>query len=134
AGPSRLTIGLTNQTGSTVELLGSAAVSPQTVTMDGLTIVESDSFASFQSASGDAWFYDAPSQALYLQDLQGSGTSTVTLTLPGGSGNTRPTANPVSVSATTATPTPWTPSFSDPDVGDPHTCSIVTQPSNGTAT
>jgi hypothetical protein len=48
-------------------------------------------------------------------------------------GNTPPTANPVSVNATTAVSTPWSPSVSDPD-GDPLTCSIVTPPAHGTAT
>jgi len=51
----------------------------------------------------------------------------------GSGGNTPPTANPVSLSATTAVQASWTPSVSDPD-GDPMTCSIVTPPSNGTAT
>jgi acid phosphatase type 7 len=49
------------------------------------------------------------------------------------SGNTPPTASPVSVSATTAVQASWTPNVSDPD-GDTLSCSIVTPPSNGEAT
>jgi len=49
------------------------------------------------------------------------------------SGNTPPTAEPVSLNATSAVQASWTPNVSDPD-GDTLSCSIVTPPSNGTAT
>ncbi len=128
-----LSITLTDQAGSTVELLGSSPSAPTQVAIDGSPVTRSASLAAFQSASGDAWFYDTGTQTLYLQDLQNSGTSTILVTLAGGSGNQPPVANTVSVNATSGASTPWTPSVSDPN-GDTLTCSIASPPSHGTAT
>ncbi len=61
------------------------------------------------------------------------GANTPQLVVSTSSGNRAPTAGPVSVNATSAVSTPWTPVVSDPN-GDPLTCTLVTLPSHGTAT
>jgi hypothetical protein len=129
-----LSMTLTNATGSKVEILGTAPSSPQTVTVDGANVPQAAGLSAFQAATTDSWFYDAGSHTLYLQDVQSAGTSSISAAFGGGTPNTPPTANPVSVTATTAVQTSWTPSVSDPDVGQTLTCSIVTPPAHGTAT
>ena len=125
-----LNVTLTNLAGTTVDLLGTSSA-PSSVKMDGSTIAQSGSLGSFQAATGDAWFYDSGAGALYLQDKQTGGTSTIVIALAAGT-NHPPVANNVSLNATSGASTPWTPNVSDPD-GDLLTCSIVTQPAHGAA-
>jgi len=129
---SALALTLTDPVGTTTTLVGSSAA-PSSVTMDGTPITPSSSLSAFESAIGDAYFYDGSTRTLYLQDDQTAGaTSTIAVALASGS-NAPPTANDVSSSAVSGALSSWVPSVSDPDAGDTLTCSIVSPPSHGTA-
>ncbi len=125
---------LTNPAGSVTDLVGSAAAAPQSVTMDGAAVPMAATLAAYQAAAGDSWFYDGAGHVLYLQDAQAGGTSSISIKLSASGPNSPPTANPVSINATSGAATNWTPSVSDPDFGQTLTCSIVTQPAHGSAT
>jgi chitodextrinase len=74
---NRLTLGLTNTAGSTVNLLGTSADAPAQVVMDGSAVSQSPSLSEYQAQTGDAWYYDAGTHHLYLQDRQSGSTSSL---------------------------------------------------------
>ena len=76
---SALSFTLFDAAGSTVRLLGTAPTAPTSVAMDGATVAQSATLADEQAAASDTWFYDAPTNTLYLTDKQGGPTSTVTV-------------------------------------------------------
>jgi hypothetical protein len=94
-----LTLALTNPVQATVELLGTSGTAPSSVSMDGTAVAASTSLSAFQSATGDAWYYDAASGALYLQDLQGTANSTVVVGF-GGTTDSTPPSIPTGLTAT----------------------------------
>jgi fibronectin type 3 domain-containing protein len=94
-----LTLALTNPAQATVELLGTSGTAPSSVSMDGTAVAASTSLSAFQSATGDAWYYDAASGALYLQDLQGTANSTVVVGF-GGTTDSTPPSIPTGLTAT----------------------------------
>jgi hypothetical protein len=128
-----LSLTLTNTAGTTAELLGTAPSAPASVTIDSAAVPPSSSLTAFQSATGDAWFYDASSTSLYVQDVQSATTSPIAIALSGGGANTPPSANGVTLSATAGVAATWTPSVSDAN-GDTLTCAIVAPPTHGSAT
>ena len=74
-GVSRLSLTLTDQPQTKVDLLVTSGIAPQTLTIDGSSIAPSASLSAFQAATGSAWFYDSGAGLLYLRDLQGAGAS-----------------------------------------------------------
>jgi hypothetical protein len=81
-----LSLTLTNKSQSLSDLLLTSAAAPTTVAIDGSNVAPSSSLGAFQSANGDAWYFDATADLLYVQDLQGSATSTVSVGFAGGGG------------------------------------------------
>ena len=78
---------------------GTAAQAPTGVAIDGVNVAQAATLADEQSATGDAWFYDPSSGALYLNDLQQGPTSTVTVSF--GTVDLPPT-QPTNLTATAA--------------------------------
>jgi hypothetical protein len=97
---STLSLTLTNPARSTVNLLGSSASAPSAVTIDGAQISQSSSLNAFQSATGSAWFYDAPASRLYVRDVQAGGTSSVSIAFGSGGGTDSPPSVPTGLTAT----------------------------------
>jgi hypothetical protein len=91
-----LTLNLTNPSGSVVNLLGTSADAPTDVVMDGATVPMSTSLSAYQDETGDAWYYDAGNQKLYLQDKQ-SGTTSGILVAFGASAGDDPPSVPTGV-------------------------------------
>jgi hypothetical protein len=100
-----LSLTLTNKSQSTSELLLTSASAPHAVTIDGSNIAQSGSLSAFQSATGPAWFYDASAGLLHLQDVQGSGASTVSIAFGGGGGTDLPPSVPAGLTATAVSAT-----------------------------
>ena len=82
-GAGQLSIGLTDPSGSLVELRGTSATSPTGVAVDGTDVGEAASLADFDAATGSTWYYDTATNALYLKALQGSASSAVSVTFVG---------------------------------------------------
>jgi hypothetical protein len=102
---STLSLTLTNKAQSTTNLLLASASAPKTVTIDGSNIAQSSSLSAFQSATGSAWYYDAPAHQLYLQDRQAAGTSSVAIAFSGSGGGTdSPPSVPTGLTATAVSP------------------------------
>jgi hypothetical protein len=96
-----LSLTLTNPSNSAGQLRLTSATAPSALTIDGSAIAASSSLSAFQSASSDAWYYDASADLLYIQDVQGSGSSTVSVSFSGGGGGTdSPPSVPTGLTAT----------------------------------
>ena len=131
----QLSLTLTDTAGALAELrVATGSLAPTGVTVDGSTVAAAPDLGTFQAATGSSWFYDSAARLIYLKAKHTTTTASVVVRFgTSGGGNQAPTANPVSLNATSAVSTPWTPSVSDPN-GNPLTCSIVSQPAHGAAT
>jgi hypothetical protein len=72
-----LSLNLTNPAGSTVNLWGTSDIAPAQITMDGVNVSASSTLTDYEAQTGDAWYYNAASKQLYLQDKQAGPTSAV---------------------------------------------------------
>jgi hypothetical protein len=98
---------------------------------NGTATVASDcSSGTYTPASGytgsDSFTYKAT-------DSHGADSTPATVSATVNAPNHPPSAGAASVTTVSGTAGSWTPSASDPDSGDTLTCSIVSQPSHGTA-
>jgi uncharacterized membrane protein len=103
-GSSGLALTLANPAGSTVNLRGSTDDAPISVTIDGASVPGSPSLADYQSASGNAWFYDTASRGLYLQDTQSASTSSIAVGFASAPPDVAPTV-PAGLAATAVSAT-----------------------------
>jgi chitodextrinase len=94
---NRLTLNLTNPAGSAVNLLATSDDAPSQVIMDGSSVSQSSSLADYQAQTNDAWYYDAGTHRLYLQDRQGGTTSSVAVSF--GTSNDDPPSVPSGLAA-----------------------------------
>ncbi|MFL5909819.1 MAG: Ig-like domain-containing protein [Gaiellaceae bacterium] len=76
---------------------------------------------------GDSFTYKAT-------DNHGADSNVATVNATVNAPNHAPAATNRSLSTITSTQAPWTPSVSDPDVGDTLSCAIASSPAHGTAT
>src|SRR3954469_22098157 len=94
-----------------------------------VTVSPDCTIGSYTPLSG----YSGPDSFTYKAvDSHGAESSVATVSVT--VGNSAPTAVNRSLTTLTDTPGSWTPSVADPDSGDTLTCTIVSQPSHGSAT
>jgi hypothetical protein len=76
-GSDGLTLDLTNPSGSVVNLKGTAVEQPSKVMIDGTNVPASTSLSDYNSASGNAWYFDPSTGKLLVQNQQQATNSTI---------------------------------------------------------
>src|SRR3954447_12225051 len=74
----QLTLGLTNPTGSLVELGGNPdGLDPISVAVDGTTVPQAASESDFEAATGSSWWFDSANRRFRIKAKQTGGAATV---------------------------------------------------------
>ena len=112
-----ITLTLNNPVDTLVDMRLRTAQAPQSVLVNGGSILAADSLTAFQAASNSRWYYDSATGLLYLKALHAGETATVSVGFasagptrtptPTGSATLSPTVtlSPTSTSTRTSTPT-----------------------------